>query len=121
MIIYSCSTPKKTGFELQKEIWESDNLSKINKEEEPIYMSDVKPIDSIDVNKVIFDIFRVEPQDYPKEVRVYARVYDSSGNFVTHLAPPYLKDPTKKYFTSVREELGRFYNIRKENIKEFND
>ena len=117
--LLSCSTPRKSGFELQKEIWESDSQSKLSKEEEPIYMSDVKPIDSIDVNKVIFDIFRVEPQDYPKEIRVYARVYDSLGNFVTNLANPYLKDTSKKYFTSVREELGKFYNIRNEDVKNF--
>jgi len=119
LISFACSTPRKTGFDLQKEIWESEKAMKGDSEPEPIYMSDVKPIDSIDVNKVIFDIYRVEPEDYPKEVRVFARVYDSLGNFVTHLAPPYLKDTSKKYFTSVREELGKNYNIRNASIENF--
>lgn len=119
VLVFSCSTPRKTGFELQKEIYETEKASRLSDEPEPIYMSDVKPIDSIDVNKVIFDIYRVEPLDYPKEVRVFARVYDSLGNFVTNLANPYLKDPNSKFFTSVREELGKNYNIRKEDVKEF--
>jgi len=116
---FSCSTPRKSGFDLQKEIYEQEKSTKLSDEPEPIYMSDVKPIDSIDVNKVIFDIYRVEPNDYPKEVRLFSRVYDSLGNFVTNLADPYLKDPNKKFFTSVREELGKNYNIRAESIKDF--
>ena len=119
VIFYSCSTPRKTGFELQKEIWESEKQYQLKDTTDPIYITDTKPIDSVDVNKLIFDIFRVETKDYPKEIRLFARVYDSLGNFVTHMAEPYLKDPNKKYFTSVREELGKNYNIRKEAIKDF--
>ncbi len=115
----SCATPRKSGFDLQKEIYEQEMATKINDEPEPILMSDVKPIDSIDVNMVIFDIYRVEPNDYPKEVRLFARVYDSLGNFVTNLAEPYLKDPSNKYFTSIREKLGKHYNIREATVKDF--
>jgi outer membrane protein OmpA-like peptidoglycan-associated protein len=115
----SCGTTHKTGFELQKQIWESDKLNNLNDTTNPIYLTGAKPIDSIDVNKLIFDIFRVEDKDYPKEVRLFARVYDSSGNFVTNLASPYLKDTSKKYFTSIREELGKTYNIRKQTIDSF--
>lgn len=119
IINFSCSTPRKSGFDLQKEIYEQEKSTKLSDEPEPIFMSDVKPIDSIDVNKVIFDIYRVEPNDYPKEVRLFARVYDSLGNFVTNLADPYLKDPKSKFFTSVKEELGKNYNIRKETIDDY--
>ncbi len=117
----SCSTPRKTGFELQKEIYEEEKRIKYGDEEPPqeIYLSDTKPIDSIDVNKLIFDLYRLEPEDYPKEIRLFARVYDSLGNFVTHMAEPYKKDPSINYFTSVREELGKNYNIRHTAIDSF--
>ncbi|HRP02010.1 MAG TPA: OmpA family protein [Candidatus Kapabacteria bacterium] len=119
LILLSCTSTRKTGFDLQKEIYEQEQTNKLSDEPEPIYMSDVKPIDSIDVDKVIFDIYRVEPNDYPKEVRLFARVYDSLGNFVTNLADPYLKNPNSKFFTSVKEELGKNYNIRKASIDNF--
>jgi len=121
IFLFSCSTPRKTGFELQKEIYEEEMKLKYGEEEPPkeIYLSDTKPIDSVDVNKLIFDMYRVEPKDYPKEVRLFARVYDSLGNFVTHMAEPYKKNKDIEYFTSVREELGLNYNIRKTDIKDF--
>ena len=121
VIINSCSTPRKTGFELQKEIYEEEMKTKYGDSLPPaeIYLSDTKPIDSVDVKKLIFDIFRVEPEDYPKEIRLFSRVYDSLGNFVTHMAEPYKKDKNIEYFTSVREELGKTYNIRKASVENF--
>lgn len=117
----SCQTARKTGFELQKEIYEEDMKLKYGDDEPPkeIYLSDTKPIDSVDVNKLIFDMFRLEPEDYPKEVRLFARVFDSLGNFVTNMAEPYKKDKNINYFTSVREELGKNYKIRHAPIGEF--
>lgn len=121
MILNSCKTVRKTGFELQKEIYEEEMKLKYGDSEPPkeIYLSGTKPIDSVDVNKLIFDMFRFEAEDYPKEVRFFARVYDSLGNFVTHMADPYKKDKNINYFTSVREELGKNYNIRHAPIKDF--
>ena len=121
-LIYSCSTPRKTGFELQKEIYENEEEDTQYNQREPdskIYITGTKPIDSVDVNKLIFDIFRVEPNDYPNEVRCFARVYDSTGNFVTNMADPYRKDESIRYFTSVREQLGKNYNIRNTTIDSF--
>jgi flagellar motor protein MotB len=120
-IFNSCSTPRKTGFALQKEIFEEEQKQKYGDAEPPkeIYLSDTKPIDSVDANKLIFDIFRLEPLDYPKEIRLFSRVYDSLGNFVTHMADPYRKDKSKNYFTSVREELGKNYNKRQGVVDKF--
>ncbi len=122
LLISSCSTPRKTGFALQKEIWEEEQKLKYGDSEPPkeIYLSDTKPIDSVDVNQLIFDMYRLEPLDYPKEIRLFARVYDSLGNFVTNMADPYKKDKSKNYFTSVREELGKTYNIRQAAVDKFN-
>ena len=117
--ISSCGTTHKTGFDLQKQIWENDKLNNLKDTTTPIFITGTKSIDSIDVNKLIYDIFRVDNEDYPKEIRLFARVYDSTGNFVTNLANPYLKDTTKKYFSSLREELGQTYNIRKQSVDSF--
>ncbi len=120
--VFSCSTPRKTGFALQKEIYENEESDHQYSKKEPdskIYITGTKPIDSVDVNKLIFDIFRVEPEDYPNEVRCYARVYDSLGNFVTNMADPYRKIDTLRYFTSIREQLGKNYNIRNTPIDSF--
>lgn len=91
----------KLGFEMQSEAWEERDSSEI-----PIYITDTKPIDSVDVNKMIFDIFRVEIDEYPENLKVYARVYDSLGNFVTNMAEPYLNEPKYDYWHSVKETLG---------------
>lgn len=64
------------------------------------------PIDSIrDCASLRFDIWKIESEDYPREIRLMARVFDSSGNFVTHLAPPVV--PTQDRWVRLAETLGR--------------
>lgn len=120
-LAFSCSTPRKTGFELQKEIYEEEMKAKYGDSAPPkeVYLSGAKPVDSVDQTKIIYDIFRVEAQDYPKEIRLFSRVYDSLGNFVTHMADPYKKDNKINYFTSVHEVLGKTYNKRNAPIDNF--
>lgn len=118
--VYSCSTPRKTGFALQKEIWEMDvEYGLIDTSAKEIYLKGTLPIDSADPEMLIYDIYRVEPYDYPKEIRLITRVFDSSCYFITNMGDPYRKDPNITYFTSIREDLGKHYNIRQEGISEF--
>jgi len=84
-----------------------------------IYISGSKPIDSLDPNKLIYDIFRIETEDYPKEIRLFTRVYDSLGYFATQMADPYKQNPDITYFTRMDEELGKLYKKRMENVPEF--
>ncbi|MCS7000974.1 MAG: OmpA family protein [Bacteroidota bacterium] len=64
------------------------------------------PIDSVrDISTLRFDIWKIESDDYPKEIRLMARVFDSSGNFITHLAPPVV--PTQERWIKLTETLGR--------------
>jgi hypothetical protein len=109
------STDHKTGFEMQAEIWGERDSSEI-----PIYLTGTKPIDSVDVNKLIFDIYRIEIDEYPDNLKVYSRVYDSLGNFVTNMADPYKKDSAWDYFNSVTEQLGETYEVRRVAIDSFN-
>ena len=83
------------------------------------YIQGTLPIDKADPNKFLFDIFRINIDKYPEQLTFYARVYDSSGNFITNMASPYKKDVNIEYFTGLKEQLGKHYNIREEKIPEF--
>jgi outer membrane protein OmpA-like peptidoglycan-associated protein len=117
LYIQSCKShdhPK--GFALQRQIQDfGDDTA-----EKPIYLTGTKSIDSVDADKLIYDIFRIEIDEYPSNLKVYARVYDSNGTFVTHMADPYKEDSSITYFTSVTERLGKVYNIRNNPIDSFN-
>ena len=109
LFVLSCSSTRKTGFALQQEIWGDEAMQSDSAKSDQIYITGTKPIDSVDVNKIIFDIHRIEIDEYPDNLKVYSRVFDSTGNFVTNMADPYKKFPDKNFFTSVNEYLGKTY------------
>ncbi|MCL5992465.1 MAG: OmpA family protein [Bacteroidetes bacterium] len=92
----------KEGFELQRELADDEDTLKRD-----IYITSTLPIDSADVNKLLMDVWRIETEKYPEEIKLYTRVFDSSGHFITNMAKPYLKDTTKNYWTGVTETLGK--------------
>ena len=100
--VSSCGSKRPTGFELMRQIADDDELTK-----KEIYLTSTMPIDSIDPDKLIFDVFTIEIDDYPKEVRLKTRVFDSLGHFVTNMANPYLKDTTRNYWVKVTEKVGK--------------
>lgn len=113
----SCSSSKKMekkGFAFQNQTFSEEDSTYSD-----VYITGTKPIDSVDVNKMIYDIFRVEYKNYPEEIKLYGRPYDSLGNFVTQMADPYKLDPKKKYFTSIEEKLGKLYKVRNQGVPEF--
>jgi len=116
IVLVSCKRyDHKTDFDLMNEIWDEVDTTT----EKPIYITSTKPIDSVDIDKLIFDFFRFEIDDYPDTIRAFARVYDSLGHFVTNMADPYTRPPGAKYFHTVDEWLGRHYNIRHAPIPKF--
>lgn len=118
-ILVACgSKDKPKGFDMQKDI-DDDFQVADSADYDDIYISGSKPIDSLDPNKLIYDIFRIETEDYPKEIRLFTRVYDSLGYFATQMADPYKQNPDITYFTSMDEELGKLYKKRMENVPEF--
>ncbi|MBR3090713.1 MAG: OmpA family protein [Bacteroidetes bacterium] len=122
IIITSCkSTPRKRDFEFMKEQQELQNefIEVDSTIPKPIYITGTLPIDKADPEKFIFDIFRINIDHYPNELLFHARVYDSSGNFITNMADPYKKDSSINYFTGLKEQLGKHYNIREEEIPKF--
>lgn len=117
LFISGCSSSRqdKTGFELQKELWDYSDVD----EQKPIYLTSTLPIDSADPNKLIYDFFRLETNMYPDTIKLYARVFDSLGHFITNMANPYKNDASKNYFVKLDEELGKVYNVKKVDIADF--
>lgn len=118
LIVLGCSQNRPKGFEMQKGFEEDYNITD-SLPYDNIYISDSKPIDSLNPNQLIYDIFRIEADDYPDEIRLFTRVYDSLGNFATQMANPYKKNDSINYFTRLDEELGKVYNIREKNVPEY--
>jgi len=115
LLFFSCSQPRPTGFELQNEIWNvTDDSTK-----KEIYLTGTTPIDSANPNLLIYDIFRIDIDEYPEKLSVYARVFDSTGKFITNMADPYKLDPNAKYFKTIDEVLGKYYNKRNVSITDF--
>ena len=116
LFFISCSShPQKSGFELQREIWDYTDEN----DEKPIYITSTLPIDSADPNKLIYDFFRIETEKYPDTVKLYARVFDSLGHFITNMANPYKLNPDINYFKILVEYLGKVYNVREVPIEHF--
>lgn len=113
-LLFSCRSNRLRDFDFIRSI--EDPLDTVAK---PIYITTTVPVDSADASKVIFDIFRIEIDKYPDTVKLYTRVYDSLGRFITNLAHPY-KKTNINYFARLRETLGKVYNTRDKEINEFN-
>ena len=113
--LFACSGTKHlTDYELQNQL-RDDSDSTDNKN----YITSTLPIDSIDVTKLIYDVWRIETDGYPKYIKEFTRVYDSLGHFVTNMADPYRKNKDYNYFAKLDEGLGKIYNKRIQNIDTF--
>jgi len=73
--------------------------------------------------KIDFDIFATDRSKFPNEVKLYVLVTDTSGNFISNLAPPYVSyKESRKFFRSVVESVnGRRYPIRNFRVKEVHE
>ena len=111
----SCRTvDHKEGYAFMAENYDPDDSSS-----KQVFITSTKPIDSVDVNKLIYDFYQLDWDTYPDSIFIRARVYDSLGHFVSNMADPYKKDPKAKYFTKMNEWLGKVYNVRNAPIENF--
>ena len=121
ILLSACkTTQRKKNFammeeqrELLEEIIGDDSTPK------PIYITGTKPIWEANTDELLFDIYRIKTDYYPDSIVFHARVYDSSGNFITNLANPYKRYEDVEYFTALNEKLGKHYNIRDVNVPEY--
>jgi len=113
-VLLSCSTTKrKRDFDLLREFADSHDTNVAT-----VYLKGTKSIDSVDPNLLRYDIWRIEIDKYPDTVKLFARVYDDKGNFITNMADPYRKTD-HKYFAFLEEYLGKVYNVRRVEIPNF--
>lgn len=120
-LLVACGSSRRDEFRLKQEDYE---VSQQEEMRTPIYLTSTKSIDSADQSSLFLNIWKVESQDYPEEIRLYARVMDSSGSFITNMADPYYRGAGsyKKYWASVREQLGnRDSVISNFTVREFGD
>jgi len=73
-------------------------------------------------HKITFKITETDTWKYPEEVKVKVIAYDSLGNFITHLAPPFGDSVTaRKYFRKVIEKAGTMTREIEFEVKEFHE
>ena len=116
LLLQSCGSTRRaaslSSLELQSDV--SDSTKR------PLLLTSTKHIDSANAKAIMMEISRVETNSYPQEIRLFAKVYDTSGHYITHLAPPYRED--KKYWNILREKLGRStVNIDSFTVREYGD
>lgn len=117
LIIYltlSCVSGRKAkDFELQRAIWGAPDSLVLTG-----YLKGIRSIDSVNPDLLRYDFWRIEIDKYPDSVKIFARVFDNEGNFISNMADPY-KRKNHNYFHFLDEFLGKVYNIRHVNIPEF--
>jgi outer membrane protein OmpA-like peptidoglycan-associated protein len=116
LFVSACKTTKSVEEQLA-----SADLERDSKKEKKLYLTGTRPASAIsDTTKLAYDIWKTESNDYPREIRLYARVFDSTGNFITHLAPPV--HPNQDYWVSLSERLGRkTISIDSFTVREYGD
>ena len=69
------------------------------------------------------DIWRIDATRYPDEIRLFVRIRDRDGIPVTHLAPPYSRDPNwRRHWSALREQLGlSTVPIDSFSVREYNE
>lgn len=91
-----------------------------------IRISDTKPVDSVNINALKVDVWKIENWAYPDSIRMFVRVIDTTGYVVTHMADPYKKPGAPNYFTNLTEQIGvrrrkRDITVDEFKVREFGD
>jgi len=101
LLISSCGTSRRaaslTSLELQSEV--TDSMKR------QFLLTSTKHIDSAKPSEMHMEISRIETKSYPQEIRLFAKIYDTTGHYITHIAPPYRND--QRYWYLLKEKLGK--------------
>lgn len=114
VILCSCgSVQRPKDYDLSKD-------SRPVNEKKQLVLSATKSITEADPSKIIIDSLIIQTNKFPKEIRSHARVYDSTGNIIINMAPPYCED--LRYWKNIKETIGKkTYGITDFNVREFGD
>ncbi|MES2766737.1 MAG: OmpA family protein [Bacteroidota bacterium] len=96
-----------------------DDDSRIPRDTMPLLIKSMS-IDSVNTAQLRTDIWKIESNNYPQEVRLFARVFDSTGNFVTNMARPYAAN--NDYWAGITETFKkRTAKIDSFSVREFGE
>lgn len=117
-LLSSCKSAHKLGQEF--------DLREGSERTQEFRFTQTRHIDSVDIKKLMVDVWKLEHYSYPDSIRMFVRVLDSTGNVVTHMAAPYKKAGAPNYFTRLEEHLGtgRFKKeavVEKFTVREFSE
>lgn len=121
LLVAACSSSRRDEFRLKQDDYA---VSQRDEMKTPVYLTSTRSIDSVDVSSLFVDVWKVEADDYPTEIRLFVRVMDSSGNFITNMADPYYRGAGsyRNYWAGLREQLGREDTlITNFTVREFGD
>lgn len=112
-----CGTAKRPNVDAQFALRDPEGASS----KQQFFLTDSKPYTQVaKTDSLIHDIWKIESEEYPKQIKLYARVFDSTGNFITHLAPPVA--PNQDYWTGLSERLGRrMVAVKDFTVREFGE
>jgi outer membrane protein OmpA-like peptidoglycan-associated protein/Mg-chelatase subunit ChlD len=116
LLFASCGTSRRaaslSSLELQSDV--TDSIKR------QFLLISTKHIDSAKSSDIQMEISRIETKSYPQEIRLFAKIFDTSGHYITHIAPPYRKD--QKYWYLLKEKLGRSnVTIDSFRVREYGD
>ena len=117
LLLWGCgsSKPQLSEYDIQRQFMADDE----EENGKPNYITSTLPVDSADPALFIYDLYRIETEKYPDNLKIFARVYDSLGHFITNMGDPYKKDSSYNYFAKIDEGLGKIYNKKTVNIPHF--
>jgi VWFA-related protein len=121
LITVACGSSRRAEFQLKQEDYAVSQQAEMKTS---VYLTSTRSIDSADVSSLFVDVWKTEAEDYPREIRLYVRVMDSSGNFITNMADPYYRGSGdyRRYWSGIREKIGTVDTvINKFTVREFGD
>ncbi len=85
------------------------------------YLTGTKNSDQLKAGeKLVYDIWKIDANEYPRQIKLYARVFDTTGNFITNLAPPV--HANQEYWKALSEKLGqKTTQISSFTVREYGD
>ena len=116
VLALSCATPKKS---VEEQLALRDPEKSAHTQQ--FFLTGTKPqFDVRSSDSIIHDIWKIESENYPQSIRLYARVFDSTGNFITHLAPPVIDN--QDFWVGLNEKLGRRgVPVKQFTVREYGD
>ena len=116
LLFSSCGTSRRAGSLSSLEL-QSDVTDSVKRQ---FLLTSTKHVDSAKPSDIQMEICRIETKSYPQEIRLFAKIFDTTGHYITHIAPPYSTD--QRYWYLLKEKLGRSnVTIDSFRVREYGD